>query len=304
MKRFLPLCLLLTFTKATESEKTTAVAKFNPFQTKDCHSCKAKYGEDAYYCNDNNQVGYCCPHTDPSFYGCRVNEEVNRVCSSETEASEFYFKACMNVNNHELCGHTDIQMSLNEEEITVKDIPYTGKTACVWEFWDRVDGFKKFGGQRLEFTIEEMENMNVYVAKGENYKKMEMAYSTEAGTLKVGEPFEVEVEERVFIAAVPKSATPASNYLKLVFIEKEEEAAHGIDEHTHHILIQIEIGIIGGGLILSALIVIVACFIRRFQRWQELQRVALSEEDEEPYIVDLSARGDSSMRKGDGGDYS
>lgn len=55
---------------------------------------------------------------------------------------------------------------------------------------------------------------------------------------------------------------------------------------------------------LSCVCVMAACFVRRFQRWQELQRVVLSEEDEEPPMVDLSARGEVMMKQKDEAGYS
>lgn len=66
----------------------------------------------------------------------------------------------------------------------------------------------------------------------------------------------------------------------------------------------IEIGIIAGGLAVSIICVILACFIRRFQRFQELQRVVITDDDEEPPMVDLSARGEAMMKGKDENGYS
>jgi hypothetical protein len=163
-------------------------------------------------------MGYCCPTSGgPSFYGCQPNEEVNRVCSSETEDSEFYFKACMNVNKPENCGHhTDIQVGFSEEEIEAKNILWG--TACVWEFWDRINGFKKFGGEMLKFRIEDIANMQVFVAAGDKYEKIETIKKTKDNSWAQKEWIEIDVGERVFIAAMPAYESPSTNKLKFTFV--------------------------------------------------------------------------------------
>ena len=77
-----------------------------------------------------------------------------------------------------------------------------------------MDGFKKFGGQLLKFKIEEISNLNVYLASGDSYGKLTMKFSTADDTFKVGEWVEVSVEDRVYVAAVAKSHV---NKLKLIF---------------------------------------------------------------------------------------
>lgn len=74
---------------------------------------------------------------------------------------------------------------------------------------------------------------------------------------------EVKVELRVFIAAVPKLNT-TKNKLKITYVQEELKLSLGIDQPTHEFLKYIEIAIIGGGLVLSCVCVMAACFIRRF----------------------------------------
>lgn len=164
MKAIPLLLLLLTLGRAQQL--------FNPYPTKDCHACKTRFGsKNAYFCNEGDKVGYCCPYdseTAASFYGCQSAD--NRACSSETPEKDFYFKSCFNLNKNNRCGvETDIRVGYTEEEISLMDFSNSDKSACVWEFWDRTDGFKKFSPEVFKFRLDELENMDVFIAVGDTY---------------------------------------------------------------------------------------------------------------------------------------
>lgn len=96
--------------------------------------------------------------------------------------------------------------------ISVSNLPIEEKTACVWEFVDRLDGlYRKFNGDRLQVRIDSLSNMDVFLATGVEEPSQIVKNTT---TLKVGEWVEYNIKDRVFLAVTPKAA---SNSLKVSY---------------------------------------------------------------------------------------
>ena len=51
--------------------------------------------------------------------------------------------------------------------ISVSNLPVNDKTACVWEFVDRLDGlYRKFNGDLLQVRVDSLSNMDLFLATG------------------------------------------------------------------------------------------------------------------------------------------
>ena len=155
--------------------------------------------------------------------------------------------------------------------------------------------------------------MDLYIAYGDT-----LATSTLNTTqMKINDTAQYDVQNRVFIAAVPKNGSTSTAFKMTFHIEPFVTDRNKLDDDKAALLSLIQLSIIGGGISVVFVVIIVMCFIRRFQRWNQLQKVALSEEDEDEALPGvhkpsldndpLSSRrgGGDQSKKGDGlGDYS
>ncbi len=127
-----------------------SLQSFAPYWTNDCHTCKAS-DPDAYFCRQNNIQGVCCSPTS-TLYACQESESDNIVCSNSAP-SDFYYGYCMN-SIPEKCGASNLTVKVENDNTThfirVRDIAYSKYAACAWTFFDRNNGFLKFGGEILK----------------------------------------------------------------------------------------------------------------------------------------------------------
>ena len=209
--------LALTFAILSAYASPLTGSPLAAFPSTDCHACRTTTPS-GFFCNQNNQLGYCCPPGGSSFYGCQESAKVNRTCSKA--ADPWYYQACFWVNRDRRCGgmaNTTIRLDEVEDRtkvrsISVANLPVEEKTACAWQFVDRLDGlYRKFNGDRLQVRVDAVANMDVIIAIGVEEPSQIVKNST---TLKVGEWVEYNIKDRVFLAVTPKAA---SNSLKVSY---------------------------------------------------------------------------------------
>ena len=115
-----------------------------------------------------------------------------------------------------------------------------------------------------------MLNMRVIVAAGEKFNKAEVHASTDDG-LAIGEELVVEIFEYFYIAVMPLAE---ENFVWIDYIEENEvHESHALSEQDEHLLKELQTWITIGGLSGVAFIILILCFLRRCQRWKELQAI-------------------------------
>lgn len=80
------------------------------------------------------------------------------------------------------CGSLEdlrINIKYDEKEMIVQNLPWSERTSCVWNFWDKYDGFAKYGGEVIKIRVNEIANMDVVIAYGEK-SKFAVRHSTSA----------------------------------------------------------------------------------------------------------------------------
>ncbi len=160
-------------------------------------------------------------------------------------------------------------------------------------------------------TLNKLSNMDLYIAYGDT-----LATSTLNKTaLKINQTVQYDVQNRVFIAVVPKNGSTTTAFKMTFYIEPFKSDRHKLDDDNAALLSLIQLSIIGGGISIVFVVIIILCFFRRFQRWNQLQQVVLSEEDEDEALPEAQksqeidilsvSKKNESMKKGDGlGNYS
>jgi hypothetical protein len=150
-------------------------------------------------------LGYCCPEEGSSIDGCEPNEELNRVCSNyDLGPPDMYYQACLNVDKEEICGSKRRQLSFSKQVLRVGDLPFNQQPVCIYEIFDEVQGFRKWGPYNYWLKFKEIKNMKVIVAAGEKFSKAEVLFSTELKTLIPGYKIKIEASDKAWIAVVPE----------------------------------------------------------------------------------------------------
>ena len=144
--------------------------------------------------------------------------------------------------------------------------------------------------------------MRVIVAAGEEFEKAEVHASTDHG-LAVGEELVFEIFEYVYIAVMPLAE---ENFVWIDYIEENEaHESHALSDQQEHLLHELQTWITIGGLSGVAFIMLILCFLRRCQRWKELQAIIQpTDEDTVPTKKsDLSVLGEdpNASKKHDSG---
>ena len=107
---------------------------------------------------------------------------------------------------HELEDRTGIQ------KFNVTNLPFSDRTACSWNFVDRLDGlYRKFNGDSLKLRIDKLTNMDVYVSIGDE-RPTNILKNT--SSIKIGEWFEYDIRNRIYLAVVPKNG---SNFMQVSY---------------------------------------------------------------------------------------
>ncbi len=161
------------------------------------------------------------------------------------------------------------QLSFSKQVLRVSDLPYNQQPVCIYEIFDEVQGFRKWGPYIYWLKFKEIKNMKVIVAAGEKFSKAEVLFSTELKTLVPGYKIKIEASDKAWIAVVPEGQI---NILEMEYIEIKEAEAHGggLSEEDHHLLKVLQKWILIGGFSFVAFIMMIMCLARRFQRWREL----------------------------------
>ena len=128
--------------------------------------------------------------------------------------------------------------------------------------------------------LAELSNMDLYIAYGDT-----LASSTLNTTLlKINDTVQYDVQNRVFIAVVPKNGSTSTAFKMTFYIQPFATDRNKLGDDKAALLSLIQLSIIGGGISVVFVVIIFMCFIRRFQRWNQLQQVVLSEEDEDEAV--------------------
>ena len=157
---------------------------------------------------------------------------------------------------------------------------YTEQAVCIYEIWDQTDGFRKWGPQATKIIFEEITGIKIIVAAGEEFVKAEVLFSTEAGTITLNSTLSFEIHDYVYVAIIPLSET---NSLIMRYVEEDESnTSDGLTEAQDNFLLTLQVWITVGGISLAAFFMTIVCFIRRFQRWRDLQKIVYTDEEDVP----------------------
>lgn len=104
------------------------------------------------------------------------------------------------------------------------------------------------------------------------------------------------------MAVVPQSS---QNSLQMMYQFASPPPPGGISEDLDNEITKIQLGITGVGIVTALICAIFIFFLKRFQRWQALQQIIVTEDDEQPDVNENDpAAMDNAKRIAEGLEYS
>ena len=112
---------------ASSSSLKVSSAPWNSSEVDNCLNCWGKHGSSAYYCNNNNALGYCCNGLNTTI----CSESSTTRCSSNLTYANNKYGYCLKPSNA-ICGTTTFTLNTtNATNVSISKLASNSKNGSV-----------------------------------------------------------------------------------------------------------------------------------------------------------------------------
>ncbi|CDW83815.1 UNKNOWN [Stylonychia lemnae] len=258
----------------------------NVFPQNNCHECWG-IRSDAFYCNRNNETGYCCPSGNP--VECRNLPDYNQTCSSGTLFKKNEYVECI-ATPLTTCGVFDKYLHTSGTEaqsVVLKNISYSAGNVCSYTIaMENIQNFNKTASLELKFL--QITGLSIYVSTANSQGNFKTAAIALDNNITVNRTYKFNQNLTLYLMIIPIQSAGTNTRLSFQYrvneswviqpkntTETETDSEDGLNTATLIVILAFS-----GGVLMIGVAAVGYFIYKRLRRMKRKARVQSKKEED------------------------